>query len=98
MIIVNSQEKKICCNCGQLVCEAECVYFGKKHAFCTSCSEKNEGRWTDARLKDLTDRGINKDASAYTITYIQRLPDLLKKEAKERRRKYLERNDPIMEV
>lgn len=98
VIVNNAEEKKICCNCGKLVSEAESTYFGKKYAFCTECQEKYPARWTQARLKDLTNRGINRDASGYTQVYIQRLPEVLKQEAKERRKKYLERNKIMMEV
>lgn len=86
--------KKQCCNCSNLFEKHNAKMTGLSYCICFTCYNQYSRRWTEHTLKKHLDYGISANPSKYTVTYINNLPFLLKKLAKEKRKEFMKRVNP----
>ena len=82
---------KKCAECEKYFSETQTEIFGAKHCLCKKCFKKSSERNTMPRLSHLCEYGISTDPQNWSESYIRRLPNGLRNQAKSTLNKYLAR-------
>lgn len=87
--IIETQRRYQCVHCGDFKRNVDMEVVINGRGMCYKCFDL--GRWSRTRIRNLLTDGLSRHPGNYTSEILNRLPEILKKEAKEEYMEYQKR-------